>query len=629
MDAAKRFPYNEMGGLGVRMLPLPRLVRRSSFKSKLFLSYMLIVLIPVSISAVWIYDQVIAPLRGERLQLIEQAMNQLQSAVDKETDDIEKTGYLMSTNIVLKKSLLKRYYDESEIIEVMNTSIQSLLSWFEATNKDIGVFHFFTDNETLPESNFFIPIPLVSGQSWFERMTAGIRSVYPYWEGMHAQRPYPYGRKDGKPVYSMFYPINEDFPDDTSYLELEIDIRHFFARLDGLTLSKSGFALAIGWDGNIVYAPGQASEIAQGIADLPALRDRDLSSPGSGELVYKGSAYRFVVKPLERLQTSFVGLIPVREIDGPWNDTRNIFMLLIAFLTVLLAVLSFLLAGLLIKKIVRIVGGVRKIQNGNFQARIPVKGNDEIDWLAVSINSMAGQIDELVNRVYKSQVSQKEAELNALQAQINPHFLFNTLETLRMMAEVRDERQLSDALTALGSIMRYNIAGGKQSATLATEIEHIQDYVQIQNLLHNNRIEFRSAILEPLLACRIPNLLLQPLVENCIVHGMKNHNGSLNIVIEVEETDTSFGRALRCSVKDDGSGIAPARLEHIVKRLSLDPEQRMPAPSERNAPRSGGVGLTNVHDRILFAYGQTDAMRIESEPGRGTVVTITLPAQTT
>jgi len=340
-----------------------------------------------------------------------------------------------------------------------------------------------------------------------------------------------------------------------------------------------------------------------------------------------GSSYRYVVQPIDRLRTSLVGLVPHAEIDRPWIKTRNVFVLLIAFLAVLLAALSFLLAVLLIRKILKIVGGVRKIQNGHFQVRIPVKGEDEIDLLALSINSMAGQIDELINRVYKSQVSQKEAELKALQAQINPHFLFNTLETLRMMAETGRQPKLSDAIAALGGIMRYNISNVKEPVTLETEIEHIHDYAEIQNLLYNGRVAVDSFVPDSAREFRIPNLLLQPVVENSVVHGLKGFGGDLRVEIVVEELP---GPGVRILIRDNGSGIDAARLARIRERLAREPDRRQQgqvyASSEPHGDtgRSGGVGLENVRDRIRFFFGEASTMEVESELGGGTTVTLVL-----
>lgn len=613
----------------MRLTVLPRRLRRFSFKSKLFLSYILIVLIPVSISAAWIYNEVIVPVRGERLQLIDQSMSQLESAIDKDIDDIEKTGYLISTNIVLKKALLKRYYDQSELIDVMNTSIQSLLSWFEATHQDVGDFRFFTVNETLPESDFFLPVSLFSEQVWFREMQERIKTTYPYWERWHNQRDYPYGKKTKNPVFSMFYPINEDFADETSYLEFEIDIGHFFSKSGAMSLSQSGGVLAVDWNGGLLSAPSAAMAFSKEVTEHSSFRQIDFTIAGYGDITYEGSSYRYVVKPIERLHASLVGLVPHSEIDSPWIKTRNVFLLLIVFLVVMLAAISFLLAGLLIRKIVRIVGNVRKIQNGNFQVRIPVHGEDEVDWLALNINSMAGQIDELINRVYKSQVSQKEAELKALQAQINPHFLFNTLETLRMMAETGDQPKLSDAITALGSIMRYNIYNGKEPVALATEIEHIHDYVQIQNLLLNQRVSLNVSVPDPLQSYRIPNLLLQPIVENCIIHGMKGIGGRLSIEIVIEEREDQ----IHCAIMDNGRGIDPERLDEIRSQLSQPPDKRNLKATEqeksKETGRSGGVGLVNVRDRIQYFFGAAAEMEIDSSRDHGTVVTLTLPVGAT
>jgi two-component system sensor histidine kinase YesM len=427
----------------------------------------------------------------------------------------------------------------------------------------------------------------------------------------------------------MFYPINEDFADETSYLEFEVDIGHFFSKSGAMALSQSGGVLAVDWKGGLLSAPPAAMEFSKDVTEHSSFRQIDFTVAGYGDLTYGGSSYRYVVKPIERLHASLVGLVPHSEIDSPWIKTRNVYLLLIVFLVIMLAAISFLLAGLLIRKIVRIVGNVRKIQNGNFQVRIPVHGEDEIDWLALNINSMAGQIDELINRVYKSQVSQKDAELKALQAQINPHFLFNTLETLRMMAETGDQPKLSDAITALGSIMRYNIYNGKEPVTLATEIEHIHDYVQIQNLLLNQRVSLDVSVPERLQSYRIPNLLLQPLVENCIIHGMKGIGGrrlSIEIVIE-ERLDQ-----IHCAIMDNGRGIDPERLDEIRSQLLQPPDKRSPtAPdSDKNKEtgRSGGIGLANVRDRIQYYFGPSSEMDLDSSREHGTVVTLTLPAGT-
>ncbi|OXS53505.1 hypothetical protein B1A99_29465 [Cohnella sp. CIP 111063] len=611
--------------MSMRLIRLSGRFRRFSFKSKLFLSYILIVLIPVSISAAWIYNEVIVPMRGERLQLIDQTMSQLQATVNKEVDDLEKTGYLISTNIVLKKALLKRYYDQSELIDVMNTSIQSLLSWFASTHQDIGEFRFFTVNETLPESDFFLPISRYSGEDWFRTLQERIAKTYPYWESWHIQRDYPYGKKSNQPVYSLFYPINEDFAGETSYLELEINIDRFFSKSISMALSPSGGVFAVDWNGQLLSVPREFDESTKQRASRDAFRQIDLSVAGQGNIELNGVSYRYVIQPIDRLHTSLVGLLPHSEINRPWEKTRDAFLLLILLLAILLAILSFALAGLLIKKIVRIVGNVRKIQNGNFKVRIPVKGEDEIDLLALNINSMAGQIDDLINRVYKSQVSQKEAELKALQAQINPHFLFNTLETLRMMAETEDQARLSDAIAALGNIMRYNIYNGQEPITLETELEHIQDYLHIQNLLLNQRVSLECEIPESLMAFRIPNLLLQPLVENCIVHGMRGFSGRLTIRISAEGLPENL---IRYEVRDNGKGISSERLDALRDRLSREPDQR-PIVA-REAPgassRAGSIGLANVRDRIHYCYGSSATMEIDASPDKGTIVALILPA---
>ncbi|RXZ81346.1 sensor histidine kinase [Paenibacillaceae bacterium] len=622
-------------------MPLPSKRRiRLSFKSKLFLSYIVIVLLPVSVSVLWMYDRLVEPVYGERLQAIDSSMSQMRNNISNELDTLEKTGYLISTNIVLKNFLIRTYYDQAELIVVMNTSIRSLLSWFKATHDEAGEFHFFTRNETVPESDFFRHASAVQGEPWFEQMKEAIvTGGYPYWESSHKQRSDLFGRSGHRNVYSMFYPINEDFPNDTSYLEFQIDSDILLHQANEPLLPPSSLVLAVDWNGSVVTASRQAQPAADKLATDQAFRELGLHAETSGTFTHQGVKYHYFAKPVDRLQTSLVGLIPVAEIEHTWIRTRNTFLALLALAGLLLAGLSYLLAGLLIKKILRIVSSVRKMQNGDFKVRIHVKGEDEVDVLAHNINSMAAQIDELINRVYKSQLARKEAELHALQAQINPHFLFNTLETLRMMAEAEDQPELSDAITALGSIMRYNIYNGHDSVAIATELEHIADYIQIQNLLLNNRIVLHISAPEALSSYPIPNLFLQPLVENCIVHGKRSDGSLLTIAITIEQAEDD---AIRCIVQDNGCGMEPARLARVQQLLDADPELRknmQPAimaaePATTAVPqgsggrkaeaRAGGVGLLNVSDRIRWFEGSSSELHIASAPGEGTTVTIML-----
>jgi len=251
-----------------------------------------------------------------------------------------------------------------------------------------------------------------------------------------------------------------------------------------------------------------------------------------------------------------------------------------------------------------------RVQLGQFDQSLLVT-KDEIGQLGYSFNRMVEEIQRLVNEVYVVGLREKEAELAALISRMNPHFIYNTLESINMMAIRGGNRDVSDMVTALGTLLRHSIDNYDRMIPLEAELESIRSYIQIQQLRYGSRIRVVYDIDEELVGVYIPKLILQPLVENAIYHGIGDGEGTIWIAV------AAVDRLLLLIVRDDGAGLQNERLRELRARLS--------APISIEIEPDKGIALANIAQRIRLLYGDQAELEIDGALGKGTSVTITIP----
>ena len=250
---------------------------------------------------------------------------------------------------------------------------------------------------------------------------------------------------------------------------------------------------------------------------------------------------------------------------------------------------------------------VEEMGKGNMDYTLRSQVFDEFNALNDAFRRMVQQREELLTRNSELSERKRIMEIKQLEEQFNPHFIFNVLETLRYEISI-DSAKASDMVLAFASLMRYSIYYGSSIVPLQTDIEYINDYLLLQKMRYNRRLTYHIDIPEELMECRIPKLLLQPVVENSLVHGMKDTPG-----ISVTITASAEGRQLKLCVRDNGSGIEPQKLESLRQGLEQEDVYRE------------HIGLYNSHRVVRLMYGPEYGLSIDSAPGMGTCVTITLP----
>lgn len=307
----------------------------------------------------------------------------------------------------------------------------------------------------------------------------------------------------------------------------------------------------------------------------------------------------------------------VMETDEVYSHIRYLQRMIYIILAVSLVVLAWgaiVFSKRLTKPIHSMMDKMAEIETGNFRVKIPVTSNDEIGVLSERFNQMSRELERYINQVYVAQVKQTEAEMTALRSQIYPHFLYNTLEVIRMTAlEERDET-VSRMIEALSVQIHYIIGTVQDMVPLGKEVEIVEKYIYLLNCRIDGEIAFHSDIKNES-SFLVPKLILQPIVENAYVHGIKPKEGSGTIRIDTEESE----KELIISVMDNGIGMSKEEVDRIMRLLEGN------AIGIKNEHNWQSIGLKNVHDRVRYLYGKEYGLRISSSEMVGTIVSIVLP----
>jgi two-component system sensor histidine kinase YesM len=274
-------------------------------------------------------------------------------------------------------------------------------------------------------------------------------------------------------------------------------------------------------------------------------------------------------------------------------------------------IIALLISYILTSPIKKLLSSMKRVKTGNFKEKVNLKYMDEIGLLGLEYNDMIDNINNLIDKVYKLQISEREAELKALQAQINPHFLYNTLDSIYWKAQKSKEKDISEMIYSLSKLFRLTLNRGNEFTEVQNEKDFIENYLILQKKRFQNKLEYKIEISDNILRYKIPKLILQPFVENSIIHGTE------------EDTDKSMleicgyleGDKIKFIIQDNGGGIE----ESILKSL-LDSK-----PNEKNSNQHNGYAIKNVRERLSLYYDGNYSLNITSSIGKFTMVEIVIP----
>lgn len=379
--------------------------------------------------------------------------------------------------------------------------------------------------------------------------------------------------------------------------------------LDGVTLGNEEYIYLIDGNGEIIYHP-RAQLIDSG---LEHENNRAVSEYRDGiyQETFQGEERVITVKSVGYTGWKLIGVAPRQTVSLNSLKTQLLVVFVAAFILFLMSLVNSYISSRITTPIRKLELSVNEIEKGNLNAKVDAEGSYEIRHLGQSVQNMAKQIQVLMADIVSEHEKKRKQEFDTLQSQINPHFLYNTLDIIVWMIENEKPDQAVKAVTALARFFRISLSRGKSIITVKDELEHVRNYLMIQHMRFKNRFSYTIEAEDEVLELASLKLMLQPLVENAIYHGMEFMDGDGEIFISAWKE----GEDLYLKVSDNGLGMT----EEQVARLFSD----MP---HTGSSRGSGIGVKNVNERIRLYFGSEYGLSIESEPDEGTVVTIHLPA---
>ncbi|EPY05779.1 histidine kinase [Paenibacillus alvei TS-15] len=335
-------------------------------------------------------------------------------------------------------------------------------------------------------------------------------------------------------------------------------------------------------------------------------------------LVYNNEKYIYVSEPVAGTKWSLLSLVPYSSAVGPNNQILvTSFIMQFLFFTGFCILLMILISAIT-NPITQLGKFVAKVNMGQLNIRSGIRGQHEVGQLGKSIDQMLDRIEMMIEQITLEQTQKRKAELEMLQAQINPHFMFNLLNSIRLNILIRGDEENAKLIGSLSSLLRMTINRDNEWISLRDEVETIQHYIRLMNFRHANQVQLIENIVVGSDHVLVPRFMIQPIIENAIIHGFHQYGGQIEIEsysVKVDEESS-----LLIKIHDNGVGMTPERLQELITKLENGQGEAAP-----NKSGFSGIGVTNVYQRLKLIYGEKFLMRISSEVDVGTTITLQLP----
>ena len=487
-------------------------------------------------------------------------------------------------------------------------NLASLLNVTSQIRKDIVTMAVYSDTGKLllsSPSNDYNKTFYAAGQDWFK--SALERPVDYIFVPPHVQRlfegkrPWVVSLCRSVTFYEKDKPVTWITMVDMNFSAIEQLCRQ-------VSFGKRGYIYIVDQSGNIIYHPQQ--QIVYAGLKNENITDALSKNAGSYFDDFQGERRIMTIQNISFTNWKMVGISYVDELV-PNKRNLNNFVLFISLFGIAFEILaSLFISSKISQPIKRLEKQMKRVENGDFDISLEVKGEDEVKRLSKSFNLMVAKIKQLMAQIISEQEAKRKSEFKALQAQINPHFLYNTLDSIIWMNENKNYDGVTTMVSALAKFFRVSISKGNEIINVSDEMDHAASYLTIQKIRYKDKFDFILDAEPEVLQKKTLKLILQPIIENAINHGISHiqEKGKIKITAALE------GNRIVFRVIDNGYGIKPEILKDILDQ-------------ESKSAHSAGVGLKNVNERIKLCYGNEYGLRIESELDVGTTAIISIPLE--
>ena len=570
-----------------------------TLRNQIFLGFLCVMLVIIAVSGAFVYDRVSSLLKNNAERHIQQTAVQANGRLDALIGQIDSLMEQVANQPTVQQLLLEEL-DGKVVSFNQRQSLLQIVSSYQAYMPSVGSLELYT-------SNYRLLFPIKDG-----RLNKRIDIRYIAEANTQKGRLVWIGvdpNDDQSLLAIRQVSLMDRWFSRGGYLIAKIQ-RSYFQLNDPLSGSDSGESILLVSDDGQLLGSSEAPE-----ADLlPLLESQDQT------VSYLGKEYVQVKQRSDRANWTLLVLTPVSYVTKGISVLRTVLLLSGGIGTLLFLSLSFLLSTMITRPIIHLIRAMRKTRLGILTPNLQPVSTLELRELNNTYNGMIANMNDLIRVVYEKEVLQSRTELKALQAQINPHFLFNTLEAFNWSLEEKGEEELAGLVVVMSRLFRYIMGSPNMDewVTLGEELEQMRRYLQIMEMRMGARLTWTTELHEQEAPVPVPRLLIQPIVENAILHGVESRIGKGTISILIAPSERPGWT--RVTVSDNGPGMDADKLSALRSALEGGPSI---------SSKGNGVGLVNVQRRLKLYYGGKDAehegMVIGSEPGKGTVITFEIP----
>lgn len=570
-----------------------------SFRNRMFLYFIIFALIPVIVVGVTSYRVASNYVTRTTITMSNQMVEKVTNEIDGVFQDMAKLPYLVGRDSFIQDSIRTQYNKPSDYYsdEFIGDA------WLSSINKyreDLFAIYVIGENGITYCSQYFTFKPKVTENEHYRSVLHGESETWlPPGDGSH------FVVTTGEKLITLAAPL-KDIATGMNRGIVVCEVREDkIKEFTNIRLGKEGFIFIvddnnkmISWRNDNDYKVWN-NIIAKEAAPLK-----------QGQSFINDKKALVIKKQLKNEIWSVVGVIPKSEFF--YNKIIMLASVIVAMILTLVAAFfaAYKLADREVKPLKKLISLMEVVKKGDFSVRMKTKREDEIGNLADSFNEMVVTIDQLMKKEYEDQQKLRAAELKALQAQINPHFLYNTLDSINWLSREQDNERIRKMVLALTQFFKIGLSRGRDIITLEEEIAHASSYLTIQNIRYQDQFTYEINLPRELNNYRIMKLTLQPLVENAIYHGIKVKEGKGHLAIDVEEQSDN----IMIKVTDDGVGMSEERLSALMNTIQKGTGEKVES-----------YGLANVEERIKVMFGGEYGLSFFSRLGEGTQVIVTIP----
>ena len=571
-----------------------------SMRGKLFSLFLLVSILPLLFFVSYSYQSVKEQLIDQTYSGMTLATSQITSNLQSKLKNYSKISTSLYLDVTLQEYLSKAYDGNADYLDAYRY-IDNVMNNVLTTNPEVSDITIYSTNPKMPVDNLFIKKldDSIRQQPWFTKVqhTYGnviftITPVKPDSSLLTTEE---------QPMFTLVRYLNYNslnFP----YGVLTIDVKEsdLYALMGKEDSNKDIYIVN---ENGIIISSKDKSLLN---TDLGRLLPGQFKSGANSrfESTYKGEKV-LVVYDTSSNGWKTVSIVPYSSFMAPAIASSNRILVMASICILFSVVLIYLVARMSTKRIESLLKSIRRMEREDFELETIPMGHDEIGQMSFALHKMAGRLKNLINEVYKKEISKREAEMDILQAQINPHFLYNTLASISALAMEHKDPKIQDMVSHLAKFYRISLNKGKNLISLNEELNLTKYYLSIQQIRYEGLLHVHFQVDEAVLVHHTVKLALQPFVENCINHAIWDDDCGITIIIRAYRD----GDEIIVAIVDDGMGMTRQTLEKLQAKDEI------------------GYGISNVDQRIKLAFGEVYGVTIASRLGIGTSVQIRLPAR--